>query len=213
MGLDQYLTAEVSLGGYNWSPEHERLDAETIVQATNLDHVWSDMARRVEVRVHVAYWRKANAIHRWFVENCQGGVDDCGTYPVTKADLRRLHETCVIVLASSEMVPDMVTRGFKSPAGADALMTLLGEFEAQRAMAAGEPRPEDAPTWERIATPGEVILDPAVAQAHLPVQPGPFFGSYEYDEGYVSDLVDTVAQIEPLLGLPDDTDLYYSSSW
>ena len=27
--------------------------------------------------VCVAYWRKANAIHSWFVENCQDGVDEC----------------------------------------------------------------------------------------------------------------------------------------
>lgn len=25
----------------------------------------------------IAYWRKANAIHRWFVDNVQNGTDDC----------------------------------------------------------------------------------------------------------------------------------------
>ena len=26
----------------------------------------------------IASWRKANAIHKWFVDNVQDGVDDCG---------------------------------------------------------------------------------------------------------------------------------------
>lgn len=35
----------------------------------------------------VAYWRKANAIHNWFVYNVQKGVDDCGFYKVNMDDL------------------------------------------------------------------------------------------------------------------------------
>jgi hypothetical protein len=27
--------------------------------------------------VEVGYWRKANAIHNWFVQNCQKGIDEC----------------------------------------------------------------------------------------------------------------------------------------
>lgn len=39
----------------------------------------------------VAYWRKANAVHRWFVNNVQGGVDDCKAHrPLTKDDLQTL---------------------------------------------------------------------------------------------------------------------------
>jgi hypothetical protein len=34
------------------------------------------------IRTESMYWRKENHIHAWFVDNCQGGVDDCGTYPV-----------------------------------------------------------------------------------------------------------------------------------
>ncbi len=31
------------------------------------------------IREEVLYWRKANAIHQWFVENVQGGEDHFGT--------------------------------------------------------------------------------------------------------------------------------------
>jgi hypothetical protein len=38
----------------------------------------------------VGYWRKANAIHGWFVDNAQNGVDDCGYYELTKEILEKL---------------------------------------------------------------------------------------------------------------------------
>jgi len=40
----------------------------------------------------VAYWRKFNALHGWFVKNIQNEVDDCGSYPVTKDTLHTLLE-------------------------------------------------------------------------------------------------------------------------
>jgi hypothetical protein len=40
----------------------------------------------------VAYWRKFNALHGWFVEHIQDGVDDCGSYKVTKEQLFDLLE-------------------------------------------------------------------------------------------------------------------------
>lgn len=45
----------------------------------------------------IAYWRKANQIHSWFVENVQNGVDDCGSYEVTKEQLEELLDLCEAV--------------------------------------------------------------------------------------------------------------------
>ena len=42
----------------------------------------------------VMYWRKANQIHRFFVENVQDGVDDCKEYYVRIDVLKRLVEYC-----------------------------------------------------------------------------------------------------------------------
>ena len=42
----------------------------------------------------VAYWRKANAIHKWFVDNCQNGEDECGYGLVTKQHIIDLLHTC-----------------------------------------------------------------------------------------------------------------------
>jgi len=41
----------------------------------------------------IGYWRKFNALHRWFVENCGKGVDECQEIRVNTHDLRVLLET------------------------------------------------------------------------------------------------------------------------
>jgi hypothetical protein len=48
--------------------------------------------------MEVAYWRKANAIHAWFVKNVQNGEDDCGNYIVSKGLLIELRNLCIKVL-------------------------------------------------------------------------------------------------------------------
>lgn len=52
----------------------------------------------------VADWRKANHIHKWFVDNVQDGVDDCGTYEVTKDQLEELFNICKRVIEESDIV-------------------------------------------------------------------------------------------------------------
>jgi hypothetical protein len=42
----------------------------------------------------LADWRKANAIHAWFVSYVQDGEDDCGYYQVTKERIQELNDLC-----------------------------------------------------------------------------------------------------------------------
>ena len=55
------------------------------------------------------YWRKANAIHAWFVKNCGGGVDECQRMEVTQTKLANLRRTIKATLAhpdkASEFLP------------------------------------------------------------------------------------------------------------
>lgn len=48
----------------------------------------------IEIKVQVAYWRKANQIHQWFVTNVQNGKDDCGDYHVSRDQLITLRTMC-----------------------------------------------------------------------------------------------------------------------
>jgi hypothetical protein len=40
----------------------------------------------------VAYWRKANAIHKWFVDNCGEGKDECQPIYVSAEHMKALLE-------------------------------------------------------------------------------------------------------------------------
>jgi len=48
------------------------------------------------------YWRKANAIHKWFVDNVQKGEDDCRSYRVGVDDLENLLLTVDVCLANKK---------------------------------------------------------------------------------------------------------------
>ncbi len=60
----------------------------------------------------VMYWRKVNAIHRWFVDNVQGGKDDCHNYPITEKDIEILLDT-VTTVYNSLKDKERVTQIFK----------------------------------------------------------------------------------------------------
>ena len=42
------------------------------------------------VRTEAGYWRKANQIHEWFVNECQDGIDDCQLTHVEPEELTEL---------------------------------------------------------------------------------------------------------------------------
>ncbi|EZH65142.1 hypothetical protein DH09_15965 [Bacillaceae bacterium JMAK1] len=46
------------------------------------------------VHEELIYWRKANYIHRWFIEHVQSNCDDCKPYPVTRTQLQALMNQC-----------------------------------------------------------------------------------------------------------------------
>jgi len=87
MGLDMYLTAE----RYLWSTEKPISDQVANLLGLQLD---GDRMRVQTIIAEAMYWRKANAIHRWFVENAQGGEDNCERYYVSREQLMTLRNLC-----------------------------------------------------------------------------------------------------------------------
>lgn len=61
-----------------------------------------------------AYWRKENAIHNWFVQNVQEGVDDCGYYEVPLSRLQDLITLIDKVLEDNTKAEELLptTQGF-----------------------------------------------------------------------------------------------------
>jgi len=56
----------------------------------------------------VGYWRKANAIHGWFVDHVQDGEDDQRLAPVSVGDLQTLRDTITAVLADPGQAPALL---------------------------------------------------------------------------------------------------------
>lgn len=52
----------------------------------------------ITISYTVGYWRKANAIHGWFVAECADGVDQCQQIPVFRSDLVELNNLCKSVM-------------------------------------------------------------------------------------------------------------------
>lgn len=62
----------------------------------------------INVTFRLAYWRKANAIHRWFVENVQDGLDECQSSYVPLEALQKLKEICEKVLNNNELAAELL---------------------------------------------------------------------------------------------------------
>ena len=58
------------------------------------------------------YWRKANQIHNWMVNNVQGGNDDCGLYEVSIDQILKLHKEIVFAMATKDTSNLPPTAGF-----------------------------------------------------------------------------------------------------
>lgn len=105
MGLDMYLKASKYVSGYDFKDgdNTNRLAVMNVLRAAGLPAtLLTDDSPSVEVQVTVAYWRKANAIHAWFVRECQGGRDECQSTHVTKEKVKELLDLCKLVLQTKD---------------------------------------------------------------------------------------------------------------
>ena len=109
MGLDMYFSAKKYMSKYFDKADVERI--EKINDIFGVTGIEDDDYGAQEVIFRVAYWRKANAIHKWFVDNVQGGTDDCGDYTVSREQLQELAELCEQALADPDFaVENLPTR-------------------------------------------------------------------------------------------------------
>lgn len=102
MGLDMYLTKKYYVQNWNHYPAEDRWD----VKMKHGGKAFKVDGEITYIETQVAYWRKANAIHQWFVDNCQNGVDECQKTPVTVEQLQALLDVVEKVLADHKAAPD-----------------------------------------------------------------------------------------------------------
>jgi hypothetical protein len=56
----------------------------------------------------IGYWRKANAIHKWFVDNTQDGKDECQISDVSIEQILVLYNLCKKVLKNPKRYFDLL---------------------------------------------------------------------------------------------------------
>lgn len=188
MGLDMYAHRRVYVKQWEHQKPEERFTVRIERGGKPVAGIQSD--RILAVEEDVMYWRKANHIHAWFVENVQSGNDDQRKYLVDWDVLRNLLMLCEKVIEASRLGDGMVYAGTEWS------------------------RENPVPTERREL--GRVIEDPTVAMELLPTRSGFFFGSTEYDEGYLNDVVRTRDWAKSMIedhenGVPGDIE--YSSWW
>ena len=103
MGLDMYLEARKYVGQKNYingesTPNADYAALVALAPKGLVDNVQFGGA---SISLTVGYWRKANAIHGWFVNTLAGGVDECQEIYVSRIALVDLLAACKAVLSVS----------------------------------------------------------------------------------------------------------------
>jgi hypothetical protein len=121
MGLDMYLNVSERIEshdysrGYSETTRTENPRYNTIVETVGMK-VRDNIAASVAVEYTAIYWRKANQIHGWFVNELADGVDECQPIRVTRDNLVDLHSICgqLIDTRSTELANELLppTPGF-----------------------------------------------------------------------------------------------------
>ena len=115
MGLDMYLKATK----HTYKSEYQGRDAppatatpgrdaiEQAIYDIEIPKAFPKYGGR-EFSCDAMYWRKANAIHKWFVDNVQDGNDDCRSYYVCHSQLSDLLGVINQVLDYPEEAEDIL---------------------------------------------------------------------------------------------------------
>jgi len=104
MGLDMYLEARRFLWIFDDGTGRDAAVGKAIRDALP---EMGDM-RPKHVVAEAMYWRKANAIHAWFVRNCQDGKDECQHTYVERDKLEELRDTINRVLADRGLAGELL---------------------------------------------------------------------------------------------------------
>lgn len=103
MGLDMYLHARKFTSKEYFNPELYAKLSEAIDKPALSDFP------SIEIKVQVAYWRKANQVHQWFVNYVQNGKDDCGDYHVSREQLMQLKTICQAIVKEKNLSQAVAT--------------------------------------------------------------------------------------------------------
>ena len=115
MGLDQYL--EIRKSEYrskSYKDKGCKMKLEYPKDITEFIPNLTDLRISRQTNYEVGYWRKANQIHNWFMENCarrdeyDNPIDDCRPIEITVDKLEKLLDDCKKVLADHSLAKELL---------------------------------------------------------------------------------------------------------
>lgn len=92
MGLDMMLSKRTYVK--NWDYQKDEQKHNVTVKLNGKSRKDIKPKRISHIVEEVGYWRKANHIHIWFVENVQEGIDECQESYVSLKLLTELRDLC-----------------------------------------------------------------------------------------------------------------------
>lgn len=183
MGLDMYLYKRRYVK--NW--EHNKGVNEWNITVKHNGKLLKDDMPVSYVVYDAGYWRKANQIHKWFIDNCANGDGDQTTMYVGYEQLKELRELCKQVLAVAKTKEGKVVNG--------------------------QHYDKETDSWVNNYEDGITITNPEEVAEILPTESGFFFGSTEYDQWYLQDIKETIEILDKALDDNEDCDFEYHASW
>ena len=108
MGLDQYLNVSQSESNWNFEVDKrgENDKYNKILDIMGLDKAKLEHHPSVTIEYTAIYWRKANQIHGWFVDNLGEGEDTCQEMYVPREALVELQSECAKLLSAKATLDD-----------------------------------------------------------------------------------------------------------
>lgn len=125
MGLDMYMWKKKNLNIYDFSKEYPNCHAKKLKVKVDVEYGDGEIKTKEyevddphhsgEILLPVAYWRKANCIHRWILENTVGMEEDkCQRIELDGSQIEDLVKDCEEVLKDHTKAKDLlpVMEGF-----------------------------------------------------------------------------------------------------
>ena len=184
MGLDMYLFKETYIGAARNPHVKVSMTIQTTKSKRKKTKTIENM-KIVSVEEEVAYWRKANAIHGWFLRHVYNEEPHTNRIEVKPYQLVRLLEICKTVIEKAELKPGRIFSGYLWKNG------------------------ENTPTFMN----GLVCNNMSELKRLLPREDGPFFGPQSYDEYYVQEVKDTIDMLKSIDFNEPNTRYFYMANW
>lgn len=106
MGLDMNLYKKTYVKNWDHMNESQKHQITVKQNGKVVPHIKPE--RITYIIEEVGYWRKANAIHKWFVNNVQSGEDDCKEHHVKESQLVELLNLCKQIKKNRDLANELL---------------------------------------------------------------------------------------------------------